>query len=768
MAKGTGTADSDSSDLVFDTGNDPSFWFKISRKSTGDVLFDTSGTSLVFENQFLELKTALPTGYHLSGLGERLHGLALGPGFTAASWATDNATPDNVNLYGSHPVYIEARYSDGQDAAHHGVYFRNAHGQEALLGDDNLSWRWIGGSVDLYFFDGPSAQDVASQYQSVIGFPAMQQYWTLGYQQCAWGYDDWDEISTSMSKYSDAGIPLEVQWADIDYMDGYRDFTMGGSFTTDGRDAVFKTLKDSHMHFIPIVDVGIKYEPDDDNYPTYTDGAAKNLYVTNIDGSPFIGDVWPGASTYVDWTHPDSWQFWADNLKKFHDDVLQFDGIWIDMSEASNHCNSSCHSDNNGGPEPPALQPGERDINNPPYKLDLSRGPIWVGVISMNATHSDGSVEYEMHNLYGYQTLNATYNGITQVIDGKRPFTMGRSTFAGSGKWAAHWGGDNYASWDSMKTAIPDGITMALYGISMFGTDTCGFWGDTTEELCGRWALLNAFFPFYRNHYADGSLKHEYWQWDSVTQYAKDVIKTRYSLLPYLYNLMWEANNKGHTFLRAVSWEFPQDSSLFDLNTQFMVGPSLMVIPVLDEGATSVDGYLPGDQPWYDWQTHAAQNQTSDKITFDAPQGHIPLFIRGGSIIPTQEPGMTIYESRQGKFNVTVALGSDGTASGDFYLDDGESQNPSQQQTVTMAASDKSLKVIVNGSYDFSDFGLDAPPPLDSVIILGVDADDAPQAAFNGNNIDSSWDGDNKVLTVSGLADLTKDGAWTNEWTLSW
>lgn len=66
----------------------------------------------------------------------------------------------------------------------HGVYLRNAHGQEILLRDTALTWRTIGGSIDLYFFSGPSPAEVTMQYiKAAAGLPAMQSYWTFGYHQ---------------------------------------------------------------------------------------------------------------------------------------------------------------------------------------------------------------------------------------------------------------------------------------------------------------------------------------------------------------------------------------------------------------------------------------------------------------------------------------------------------------------------------------------------------------------------------------------------------
>lgn len=111
--------------------------------------------------------------------------------------------------------------------------------------------------------------------------------------------------------------------------------------------------------------------------------------------------------------------------------------------------------------------------------------------VSPNATHHDGTVEYDVHNIWGHQILNATYNALLELFPGKRPFILGRSTFAGSGKWSAHWGGDNASRWAYMFFSIPQALSFSLFGIPMFGADTCGFNGNTDMELCNRWMQVS-------------------------------------------------------------------------------------------------------------------------------------------------------------------------------------------------------------------------------------------------------------------------------------
>ena len=170
----------------------------------------------MYENQFIEFVSSLPENYNLYGLGERIHGLRLGNNFTATIYAADAGDPIDYNIYGSHPFYLDTRYFEVDsktgkktlvtdtsakpntqyESYSHGVYLRNAHGQEIVLKPENITWRTLGGSIDLYFFDGPSQPEVTKQYKSgAIGLPAMQQYFTFGYHQCRWGYKNWTQLS---------------------------------------------------------------------------------------------------------------------------------------------------------------------------------------------------------------------------------------------------------------------------------------------------------------------------------------------------------------------------------------------------------------------------------------------------------------------------------------------------------------------------------------------------------------------------------------------
>ncbi|KAI0102636.1 glycoside hydrolase family 31 protein [Nemania sp. FL0031] len=796
--------DKPQTDLDFSWSNDPTFSFTVTRKSTGDVLFTTENSEIVYEDQFIEFGSTLPENYNLYGLGETIHTFRLGNNVTRTLHNADVGDIMDANLYGFHPIYLDTRYFEvGQDgkmayAAHptdksaqyrsftHGLFHRNAHTQEILLKESNITWRALGGTIDLYFYEGPTQDHVTKSYQtSAIGLPAMQQYWTFGFHQCRWGYENWTVVQDVVDNFAKNEIPLETMWNDIDYMKAYRDFENDPDRYPYDKGAEFLAdLHQKNQHYIPIIDAGV-YVPipgnETDAYPPFERGLAQNAFVSNPDGSLYIGQVWPGYCTWADWmgalfsgTGTNEW--WISEVSEYHNNI-PFDGIWIDMSEVSSFCLGSCGSSDrdygmtglNSTFSSGTTGSDPRSLEFPPYAVNNYHGELGGKTMSPNATHNDGTVQYDFHNVWGHQLLNATYHALLHIFPTKRPFIIGRSTFAGSGKVAGHWGGDNYSNFLYLYFAIPQALSFSLYGIPMFGVDTCGFAGDATEELCNRWMQLSAFFPFYRNHNEISAQSQEPYLWPSVIEASKKAMAIRYALLPYIYTTFYLSHSTGSTTMRALAWEFPDEPWLADVDRQFLLGGSILVTPVLEQGATSVDGLFPGigsGTVWYDWynQTRVTGAVAGQNTTINAPLGHIPVFVRGGSVVPMHEPGLTTAAVRASPWSLLVALDTKGEASGGLYLDDGESVNPSATTWIDFSVSKSSLTATRSGNYE------EDGNPLGNVTVLGV-RDEVSEVRFGETKLDSAlWHFDPSLpaLVLQGLGTLTEEGAWAADWTLSW
>lgn len=168
----SGQQDSSSqqSDLVFEYTKSP-FSFAIQRSSSGETIFNTSGTNLIFESQYVRLRTSLPANPNIYGLGEDSDSFKRETtDYTRTLWNTGQAfLPTHSNLYGSHPIYIEMR--DGQA---HGVFLSNSNGMDIKFNQtaedgQYLEYNTIGGVLDFYFLSGPAPADVARQYAGVVG-----------------------------------------------------------------------------------------------------------------------------------------------------------------------------------------------------------------------------------------------------------------------------------------------------------------------------------------------------------------------------------------------------------------------------------------------------------------------------------------------------------------------------------------------------------------------------------------------------------------------
>ena len=450
----------------------------------------------------------------------------------------------------------------------HGVFLANCLGMDIILTEEKLTYKVIGGILDFYIFLGPTPEDVAKQYQSIIGYPILPPYWSLGFHQSRWGYESVNELQDVIDNFNINELPLDTIWSDIDYMNEYRLWTLDPiNYKSSNMKSFLKELHDNNRQYVMIIDPGVKR---DFLYSAYNDGIEENIFIkkNNYTNDPVIGKVWPGLVSFIDFYNPNSNEFWKNHFKSFYNDNVKFNGIWIDMNEIANFCDGHCNlleeeesNDNfisNITSQFTCLcsNPEYYELDFPPYQP----GGIYPdsGTISMSSIHYNNIEEYYLHNLYGYLESKSTKETLIEILN-ERPFVLSRSTFSGSGHHTAHWLGDNTATWKDMKDSISGIINMNLFGITMVGADVCGFNGDTTTELCTRWMQLGAFYPFYRNHNGIGYISQEpYVFGKSVTDICRKALTTRYSLISFYYSKLidiitryshYKLSKKNHNWL---------------------------------------------------------------------------------------------------------------------------------------------------------------------------------------------------------------------------
>ncbi|KAJ7184493.1 alpha-glucosidase, partial [Mycena filopes] len=703
------------------------FAFSILRASTSEVLFSTASHPIIYEPQYLRVKTNLPANANIYGLGEHTNTFRLNPDNTTITlWSRDAyGVPTGSNLYGNHPIYFEHRTTGT-----HGVMLLNSNGMDVKLTPGALEYNTLGGVLDFYFLAGSQTDptQVAKQYAGIVGTPAEVPYWSFGLHQCRFGYNNYIDVANVISNYSASKIPLETMWTDIDYMDRRRIFTVEPSYFPMNRmREIVDYLHGQNQRFVLMTDPAVGFLPDQD-YGPYDRGTAADVWLKNANGSAHLGLVWPGVTVYPDWFHSKIQDYWSNEFALFYspDTGLDIDGAWIDMNEPSSFCDLPCDNPfqqaiQQALPPPRSTSPPPPDtpifVGTPPVRRHTKRDNLLVPQYSINnaapggnlssktaytdTVHANNLTEYNTHNLYGTMMSVATHQAMLDRRPGLRTLVITRSTFAGAGKHVGKWLGDNFSQWDHYRASIAGVLGMAsVYQVPMVGADICGYAGDTNELLCSRWAMLGAFYPFMRNHNADTSISQEFYRWPLTTQAAKNVLDIRYRLLDYIYTSFHQANLEGTTVVSPMWFKYPKDAATYPVDLQWFFGDSILVSPVTEENSTSVSIYLPKDI-FYDFLTLAPIRGAGSQVQLtNVSFTEIPVYIKGGAILPLRAAStMTTTELRETDFEFVVAVGTDGTASGQLYIDDGVSVTQAKQTEVAM--SFKAGKLSVTGSFGF-------------------------------------------------------------------
>ncbi|KAL3074589.1 hypothetical protein niasHT_034926 [Heterodera trifolii] len=808
-----------SNSLSFELGNaNEPFSFKIQRNDSNQQnIWDTSIGGLVFGDQFIQIATFLSSD-RLYGLGENMHhelkhdfSLYKTWGAFSRDQGNEYYVPGSYNGYGVHPFYVGLEPSGKA----HGVLILNSNAQEYVTGPGpHFVYRTIGGQLELFFFPGPTAEEVIRQYQQIIGTPYLPAYWAFGFRLCRWGYRSLEDVQNTVQRVRDAQIPYDVQYADIDYMERFKDFTYDKKKWA-GLPEFAKQLHSWDMKLVLIWDPPVQA-----NYSTFQRAIDKgvsfiewptealvqkevnDLYPLTRDTKIMLGPMWPdyhcGFPDFLD-PLPNTTDWWVDEFVRFHNEV-QFDGIWIDMNEPSVFGTNEQHPSyfdtqiafSGKPPIAPLMCPEPNNkLDYPPYRT--LNAYQWDGgntkktlnektLCMIGKSGRRNWSMYDTHSLYGWSEMVATQKAL-RVSTGKRGSLTSRSTFPSSGHYGGHWLGDNQSRWPDLRLSIIGVMEFNMFGIPQVGADVCGFIGDSNEELCLRWQQLGAFHSYYRNHNdVNSKVSQDPAQWKSVATATRVANLFRYRHLPYLYSLHFRASLYGGTVIRPLFFEFPSDTNTHTLNFQFMWGPAMVIVPVVNPNVDSVHGYLPVNETWYSMsEAHEYGARIMPGFsTFKAPRDTpLPTFLRGGYIIPRQEPDLTTTASRKKPFQLLIGLKPLAcpcklVAVGEMFWDDGETivddfgNHSYYRFEFSTTATHNWTTIVVNRTHNSSE---DPLPSLDQIVILGHNfTPNLDTATLNGIPIKLSADfvPEKGALKVESARLIRLDDANTAVWTLSW
>ncbi len=563
-----------------------------------------------------------------------------------------NSYKFQVNLQAGKKVPVKIEWEPNGSVAYCGlrVYAPVKDGEQ-------LSW-WgqMQDMIDYYFIYGKDMDDIIAGYRTLTGKAPIMPNWAMGYWQSREKYNTCDEVLGTVSEFRKRNIPIDN--VVIDWLHWKQDSWGSHEFDKErfpDPKGMVDSIHDMNAHVM--VSVWPKFYVTTDHYKEFD----KNGWMYKGAVRDSIRDwVGPGyLGSFYDAYNPDARKlFWSQ--MNDHYMPLGIDAWWMDASE-----------------------PNVRDCIDIEYRKDL-----------MNPTYAGPADKY--FNAYALMNAEAIYDGQRGVDPDKRVFLLTRSGFSGQQRYStATWSGDIGTRWEDMEAQIAAGLNFAMSGVPYWTMDIGGFCvedryvkgaakyleaGEENDdlkewrELNTRWYQFGAFAPLFRAHgqwpfrefYNIAPEDHP--AYNSIVKYTK----LRYNLMPYIYSLAGKTYFDDYTIMRPMVMDFTSDLNTRNLKDQYMFGPAFLVAPVYKYGARDREVYFPAGETWYDFYTGKAI-KGGQTLKVDAPYETMPLFVRGGSIVPAG--GDIQYAAQKSDEPVTIVVY--GGRDGDFtiYEDEGTNYN---------------------------------------------------------------------------------------------
>ena len=567
------------------------------------------------------------------GLGEQVRGI------NKRGWHYTNFNADNPHhhedtrsLYGSHNFLIIS----GEETF--GVFFDYPGRIEYDIGykrRDTMVISADSSDMDIYIIQPEEGKykelSIVKQFRRLIGKSYVPPMWAFGFGQSRWGYKTEDDIRQVALEYEKADIPLDSIYMDIDYMDSYKDFTVDKSKFPDLKQ-LSSDMKDKGIHLVPIIDAGVKIEK---GYDVYEEGVAENYFCKDKNGEDFIGAVWPGSVHFPDFLNPLARDWFGGKYKVLTDSGI--DGFWNDMNEPAIFYTRDRLND--------TLKEMEEVVSE---NMGIKEFFHFTGMIEdLKGNEGDYTKFYhnvdgkmichnDVHNIYGMNMTRAANEALNKINPDKRTLFFSRSSYIGAHRFGGIWQGDNKSWWSHILLSMQQLPALNMAGFLFIGCDTGGFGCDTTEDMMMRWVQYSLFTPLFRNHSSDGTRLQELYRFSNVKNLG-EMIKIRYSLIPYLYSEFLKAYKNDEMMFKPLSFEFTEDDLAKDIDDQLLLGDSVMIAPIYKQNAHGRYVYLP--EPMMLIRMRSVDDFETVNLTkgvhyIKADLNELIFFIRDGKAIP--------------------------------------------------------------------------------------------------------------------------------------
>jgi len=551
-------------------------------------------------------------------------------------------------LYKHIPFYITRNKQTGISF---GIFYDNMAQSIFDMGNEMDNYHgWyryyqsMDGDLDYYIILGPEVKDVVKKYSWLTGKTIFAPKWSFGYSGSTMTYTDAPDAQDQLKKFIEECEEHDIICDSFQLSSGYTsigDKRYVFNWNTDKFPDPKGFINEYHEKGVKLC-ANIKPALLKD-HPLFSELKEKEMFIKNGDGNTEMSQFWDEVGAYVDFTNEESVNWWK---QKVTEQLLEYgiDSTWNDNNEFE----------------------------------------IWSKDAQCNGFGEKINFE-AVRALQPLLMMKASYEAQKEYAPEIRPYLISRSGSPGMQRYVQTWSGDNYTSWKSLKYNIKMGLGLSMSGIYNIGHDIGGFSGPAPEpELLVRWVQNGIFHPRFTIHsWNDDKSVNVPWMYEETTDTIRNLIKFRQRIIPYLYTALYKAHEKYEPILRPTFYEFESDVKTFEENDDFMLGESMLVASVVEEGQRERTVYLPTyEGGWYDYHT-AEWYEGGQTVTIPAPLEYNPLLIKGGSIIPINDADTTFLNKEKDERGFLLfPVKESGHTSYELYEDDGISANYQENHTI--------------------------------------------------------------------------------------
>ncbi len=562
------------------------------------------------ENTYMREQLGIGVGELLYGTGERFTPFVKN-GQSVEIYNEDGGT-STEQAYKNIPFFLSNKG--------YGVLVNHPERVSMEFGTENVtktSFCVKGGSLDYFFFNGPTMKDVLMRYTDLSGKPALPAPWTFGLWLSTSFTTNYDEetVMSFIDGMLDRGIPLRTFHFDCFWMKGFHwsDFVWDEKVFPDPA-GMLSRIKAKGLNICVWINPYIGQES-----VLFAEGTEKGYFVKRPNGDVWQWDMWQPGMALVDFTNPEACKWYQDRLEALLD-------MGVDC-----------------------------------FKTDFGER------IPVNCVYHDGSDPEKMHNFYTYLYNKTVYDLLERKRGKGEAVLFARSATVGGQKFPVHWGGDCWSDYVSMEESLRGGLSLLMSGFGFWAHDIGGFEHTSTADVYKRWVAFGLLSSHSRLH---GSSSYRVpWAYDEE---AVDVVRffTRLKarLMPYLYKTSVDTSRSGIPTMRSMVLEYTGDKTCHYVDKQYMLGDALLVAPIFNDQGIA-EYYLP-EGLWTDFFT-GEEKKGPGWISEKHGYLSIPLMVRENSIVclgstegrPDYDYGdhaeLCLYSLKDGKEASTVIYGMD-------------------------------------------------------------------------------------------------------------